>query len=256
MTSIFGFDIKKPSSGGDFMPILQYDAKAGRMFRRDSVSTGNGWERQKTDITKPFKALLDLEDGQMETGWIYFSPAGQPDFVMVPMPGHILPPQPTADYRQGCRITLKLHPSVAAGTPQVRQVAGTSASFLNAVQAVVMQYRAERAQRPGMLPVVTLAEDPIPVTTGTGQRQSTNYQPVFIIVDWAPRPADLPLKPKMEATGNGQQPQAVHGNGFQQGFATQQGNTAAPVTGSQRAAAPVTATQPAQPAPYSATDFG
>jgi hypothetical protein len=246
MTSIFGFDIKKPSTGGDFMPILQYDAKAGRMFRRDSVNTGNGWEKQKIDITKPFKALLDLEDGQMETGWIYFSPSGQPDFVMVPMPGHIMPPQPSADYRQGCRITLKLHPSVAGGAPQVRQLAGTSASFLNAVQAVVMQYRAERAQRPGMLPVVTLAEDPIPVTTGTGQRQSTNYQPVFIIVDWAPRPADLPLKPK-EATGNGLHPQAT---------AFSQGNGAAPVTGSQRAAAPVTATQPAQPAPYSANDFG
>ena len=52
------------SGGGDFLPIVKYDARAGRFFRvdrEDGVST-------PVDITRSFKAVFDFEN--VETGWI------------------------------------------------------------------------------------------------------------------------------------------------------------------------------------------
>jgi hypothetical protein len=31
----------------------------------------------------------------------------------------------------------------------------------------------------------------VPITSGSGEKKSTNYQPVFEIAGWAPRPVDL-----------------------------------------------------------------
>jgi len=42
-------------------------------------------------------------------------------------------------------------------------------------------------------------KDTIGVTSGQGAQKSTNYQPVFEIVGWAGRPADLVHKPKMRS---------------------------------------------------------
>ena len=42
----------------------------------------------------------------------------------------------------------------------------------------------------GKLPVVAL-DDTVPIESGSGAKKSTNYQPVFKIVSWVKRPADL-----------------------------------------------------------------
>ena len=37
MSNVFGFSTE-PSAGGDFTPIIKYDARAGRIFRVDRVA--------------------------------------------------------------------------------------------------------------------------------------------------------------------------------------------------------------------------
>jgi len=181
--SIFGFTVKK--SSGDFMPILQYDAKAGRLFRRDSVQTINGWEKEKVDITNTFKAIAALD--ALEIGWMDFASGGQPSFVMVPFPGYPLPECPGPNFMQGLRVTLKLAKGCGG---DVRQMAGTSNSFRASMEKLYPEYQAGMAANPGKLPVIIMPET-VPVTTGSGVRQSTNYQPVWQIVGWADR-QDLP----------------------------------------------------------------
>jgi hypothetical protein len=78
-------------------------------------------------------------------------------------------------------------------------VAGTSKAFLSGVEAIYNEYLAERAKNPGKLPVIVM-EKCVPVKTGTGERQSTNYHPTFRIVAWVPR-GDLEFSPKAGATG-------------------------------------------------------
>jgi len=74
-----GLGLKISSGGGDFLPIVKYDARAGRMFRVDKVDGIS----TPVDITKKFKAVFDFEN--VEVGYINFATGSAPDFVMVPL---------------------------------------------------------------------------------------------------------------------------------------------------------------------------
>lgn len=227
--SIFGFSTE-PSSGGDWLPIVKYDARAGRFFRVDY----NGTDNEPIDITGNFKALVDFEN--VEVGWIMFPPGSAPSFVLVPM-GTQIPARPSDQHKNGVRFLLKLAKDCGGDKP-VREIASVARVFLAGLEAVYHQYLNEKVRHPaGMLPVLTL-EKTSPVTTGSGQKSSTNYQPTFRIAGWAPR-GDLQPQPRGQA-------QPAQGS-----FAT--GNGAAPATGGQRAAPP-----PQQQAQQtvSADDFG
>ena len=80
--SVFGFSTE-PSQGGDFTPIIKYDARAGRIFRVDRVQTTNGFESEQVDITQIFKAVVDFEN--IQCGWIDFPANSAPSFVLNPM---------------------------------------------------------------------------------------------------------------------------------------------------------------------------
>ena len=171
------------NTGGDFVPIVKYDARAGRLFRIDKDETGSN----PVDITKNFRAVFDFE--QVEVGWILFSAGGAPDFRMAPYGAPNMPERPTADYKQGVRMRIKLSPACGG---DVREIAGTSAAFLRGINALHDEWMGQKAANTGKLPIVSL-EDTLPVESGAGAKRSTNYQPVFRIVGWAPRPADMPL---------------------------------------------------------------
>jgi len=225
MSSVFGFSTEPSNGGGDFLPIVQYDARAGRVFRRDRVDTGQGFENEQVDITPIFKAICDFEN--IEVGWIIFTPGNAPDFNLVPY-GTQLPDRPSPNHKNGLRFMLKLSKECGGDKP-IREIAGTSKAFLSGVEAVFVKYLAEKDKNPGKLPVLTL-EKTTPVKTGTGERSSTNYHPTFKISGWAPR-GDLVFEPKSSA-------------------APSVAPTTAPATGSTRAEAPK-ATETAD-----ADDFG
>lgn len=189
--SVFGFSTQ-PNPSGDFLPIVKYDARAGRMFRVDRVDTGQGFVNEPVDITSTFKAIVDFEN--LETGWIAFG-GGRPDFKLVRI-GEKLPPQPTAKdekgkdlYSNGIRFMLKLSKECGGAKP-IRELAGVAKAFTGAVEKVYLEYVAGRLDAPSKLPVLIM-EGSTPIKSGTGDKSSTNYAPNFKIVSWVDRPQDL-----------------------------------------------------------------
>src|SRR6187455_3164852 len=216
--SIFGFSTE-PSQGGDFIPIIKYDARAGRFFRMDRSDTGNGFENTPVDITNVIKFIVDFDN--VEVGWIDFQPGSAPSFALVPM-GSKLPDRPTPRHKNGVRFMVKLAKECTGPDGKsIREVAGTSKAFLSGIENIYLEYQKDKAKNPGKLPVLML-EKTVPIKTGSGEKSSTNYHPVFAIAGWVPR-GDLAPQPK--ANGSGQQPQAMQGN-------------TAPSTGAQPKAAP------------------
>jgi hypothetical protein len=168
------------SDSGEIIPIIKFNAKAGRMVRRDRV---NG-ENDEVDITKIFKAVFDLEN--IEVGFINFDTGSAPDFAVARI-GEGPRQRPSDKHKQGARILVRLAKDCGN---DVRELASTAKSFLMGLSALHDAYEAGAKANPGKLPVVVLA-DPKPITTGEGTKRSTNYAPVFEIVSWVARPADL-----------------------------------------------------------------
>jgi hypothetical protein len=188
--SVFGFSTE-PSTGGDFTPIVKFDARAGRVFRVDREQTADGFASNPIDITAAFKAVVDFEN--VEVGWMDFPPGSAPSFVLVPLAsmsqGQTLPDKPSAKHKNGVRFLLKLAKPCGGDKP-VRELAGTSKAFLAGVEEVYKEYLKEKPKYNGQLPVISLAST-TPVKTGSGAQSSTNYRPTFKIEGWAKRPEDL-----------------------------------------------------------------
>jgi hypothetical protein len=71
-----------------------------------------------------------------------------------------------------------------------RELASTAKAFLNGINILHDAYLAGKDANPGKLPVVVLNGE-IPITSGSGDKRTTNYQPKFEIVSWSPRPKNL-----------------------------------------------------------------
>jgi len=179
-------NINYESSGGNFLPIVKFDCRAGRMFRRDRA---NG-ENSDIDITRSFKAVIDLEN--LETGWMNFDTGGAPEFAMAIFGKSAVPDKPSDKHRLGVRLIMKLHKDCGG---DVREFAGNAKSLVRGVDGLHDAYLAGVKENPGKLPVVVL-EDATPITTGEGARKSTNYAPVFKITNWVARPEDLVHEPR------------------------------------------------------------
>jgi len=171
--------------GSDIIPIVKYDARAGRFSLRDYV---DGAYVTK-DITNEFAAIFDVEN--IETGSIDFSTGGAPSFAVAKF-GDRIPAPPSANHKPGFRILIKLS-NTLGGT--IREFASTARSCLRGIDELHNAYLAGAKSNPGMLPIVKLKAT-VPVTTGEGAKKSTNYVPTFEIIKWVARPADLVYVPK------------------------------------------------------------
>jgi hypothetical protein len=184
-----GIGINYETNSADFLPIIKYDARAGRLSRVDRV---NG-ESIPTDITSTFKAVFDLEN--LETGWIDFE-GGAPQYVLTRLGSGPKPEQPGETYREGVRCLVKLGKDIGG---DVREISSTAKAFLRGFDKLHDDYKAAAAENPGKLPVVELSRA-APHTTGEGARKSTNYVPEFRIISWVTRPADLVYKARGSST--------------------------------------------------------
>lgn len=177
------------SGGGNFLPIIKFDARAGRVFRSDRSQGSDGmYSTTPTDITRSFKAVMDMEN--VEVGYINFATGGAPSFVLVPL-GDPMPQNPGEGYKQGFRIELKLHADCGG---DVREFSSCAKVVLKGFDLLHDAYVAGEKENPGKLPVVVL-KDTIAVTS-EGKQKSTNYQPVFEIVGWTARPRDWTHTPR------------------------------------------------------------
>lgn len=177
--------------GADIVPYIKYDSRAGRISRADRSQGADGnYSNEVVDITATFKAVVDMEN--IEKGYFLFTAGAAPQSVLVPI-NQAMPPNPGGEgWKQGARVMMKLHASCGG---DVREMSGNAASFLRGFDELHTAYEAGKAANAGKLPVVIL-KTAQPVTTGQGAKKSTNYQPVFEIVGWAPRPNDLVFVPK------------------------------------------------------------
>lgn len=181
-----GLNYSSGSGGsGDIVPFVKYDARAGRFFRNDRTEVNGAYSNNAVDITNGFKAVVDFEN--IEVGYLKFAAASAPEYLLVKL-GDPMPQKPAdPKWKQGARIMMKLH---AACGGDIRETTSNAAAFLKGVDELHTAYEAGKAANPGKLPIVSL-KTTIPVTSGSGDKKSTNYQPVFEISGWAPRPADL-----------------------------------------------------------------
>jgi len=181
-----GLNYSSGGNGGDIVPFVKYDARAGRLFRRDRSQDAQGnYTSNDVDITSSFKAVFDLEN--IEVGYSKFGAGAAPEHVFVKL-GEPMPHKPAdTGFKQGARTMMKLASNCGG---DIREITGNSTAFLKGVDDLHTEYEAGKAANPGKLPIVVL-KSTIPVTSGQGQKKSTNYQPVFEIAGWAPRPVDL-----------------------------------------------------------------
>ena len=75
------------------------------------------------------------------------------------------------------------------------EFASASIHLSNAIKDVYAQYEAERASNAGKLPVIACSG-----SQAMKDRYGTNYRPIFAIVQWVERPADLPNVSPVDAS--------------------------------------------------------
>lgn len=169
------------STGGNYLPIVKYDARAGRISRRDRGPDGSN----DVDITRNFKAIFDMEN--VEAGWMMFPAGAAPQFRLSRMADGVPVQQPGEEFKRGVRFVVKLSKDCGG---DVRELASNARAFMKGVRKIFADYNEGVKANPGKLPVVVLA-DSVPETSGEGARKSTNYVPVFEITSWVNRPDDL-----------------------------------------------------------------
>ena len=189
-----GLGLQTEAGGaGGYNQILKYDARAGRTFRvdREQDSTGQ-YASVNVDVTQGFQAVMDL--AHVQVGWAAFRAGMAPDFRLVAL-GQAMPARPEGVdektkkpiYGQCFKVMLKLGKSSGG---DVRELASSARVVIGAIDALHTAFEAAPEAKAGKLPVVSL-KSTTPVVSGNGAQKSTNYAPVFEIVKWVDRPAEL-----------------------------------------------------------------
>lgn len=173
--------------GGERLPILKYDARAGRLFvnNRMQDSAGN-WVTEQTDITMQ-SPLFAVDFGTLECGWSFFASGVAPMWAVAPY-GQPTPTRPVSPGKddKGKDLTFKSAFRVKVmgkGIGGVREFGGSANALIGGLNDLHTEFEAAPEAASGMLPVVKMVNT-IPIKSG----QSTNYQPVFAIQQWVPRP--------------------------------------------------------------------
>lgn len=177
------------TGGGEIQPYVNYDAKAGRMFRVDRSQGGDGtWHTDKVEITNTVQMAMDLAN--IRVGWINYTTQG-PVRKLVTLGKEPIPPRPDdrnaegkPAFKQGFEVQLLLDKPSGGGGPRV--FGSAAGCVIEAMDALHDTFSAAPEAKAGKLPVVKIASVQ-PVKAG----QSTNYKPVFAIVNWIDRPATL-----------------------------------------------------------------
>jgi hypothetical protein len=183
--------MRTASVAGDWLPIVKFDARSGRLFRIDKV------DGQSVPTEIPLNTAFGVDFGTLEAGYVFFSVQEGPVRRMVPYHAGVdMPSQPAERdeknkmlYRPGFWIKIigAVFAIDAKGDGMVREWCSSASSLLNAMDDLYERYRVAPEAAQGMIPSVAII-GANPIKTGSGTRTSTNYAPIFEIRKWAPRP--------------------------------------------------------------------
>jgi hypothetical protein len=168
------------SGGGNFTPIVKWDAKAGDFTARNRAQTAAGvWENDDVDVQMPVKIIADLEN--VEVGWVAYVPT--PSFVMTKI-GGAMPAKPSDDHKMGFRVRLY---NDELG---LRELSSAAKTVVRALDELHDQYVAEAPANEGKLPVVEIkGSEKVKVNTPGGELSFK--VPDWSIVDWTERPGQM-----------------------------------------------------------------
>jgi hypothetical protein len=169
---------RRKSGGGDFLPLLKFDARAGRFSVVDRTFDGMRWQTETTDVTDGFQAAFDMAN--LQVGWINFPSGSAPETHLV-LAGGDYGDAPNEDYKEGFRLLVAID-------GVTREFMSTAIAAWTAIDALHDLYLKEASKQPDLLPVVAVASIRAQKTG-----PSTNYSPIFKITGWVPRPADMPV---------------------------------------------------------------
>lgn len=177
---------RRHGSGNDFLAPAKWDARIGRFYLEDRVYTrGYGFEKEQRNIaTDKFRATFDLEN--LQVGWFAFAAGSPPDMRLFSV-GRDIGDPPTDQHKQGLRLLLKPDESLGGG---VRELISTAEAVWYSIDDLHEKYLGGVTAHAGCLPVVDIVE-----VREEKAKNSTAFAPVFQIVGWTPRPAELPIAP-------------------------------------------------------------
>lgn len=181
------------NAGGDFVPYLKYNAKAGRWYVK-SETLG------EVEIQNP-RFAIDISN--IKTGWVLFSNGGAP--VKVWDVNGVRQPKPAdigqSKYKEGFEVLVfGGEPLPALGNEKMglRELCSSAAALKAPIIAVYNQAMAEQAANPGCVPVVRCTGVTVTKT------KEANYEPTLVLEKWVPRLAI----PAFDEAASGQRPTA------------------------------------------------
>lgn len=173
-----GFNLET-KSGGDILPIVKWDAKAGDFIKQDRYQAGDGtWQKDEQELGLPLQIGMDLANIQI--GWLSFA-SGAPDFQMVSA-GEPLPAQPSPEHKQAFRVRI------GSSDLGLREFSHSAKTVLRAMDTLYNQFEAEAPANPGKLPVVTISGTER-IKINSPQGELTFKVPEWSITSWIDRPA-------------------------------------------------------------------
>lgn len=181
------------TASSDFLPLVSYNAKAGRLKYSHRVEVNGRWEKQEEDVS--FQQPVFVADmANIQVGWLFFKVGMAPVRSLVKI-GHPLPPIPEGDYgvdergnpnkpKQGFAMR------VLDSNRVVRDFSSNAGSVLSAIDALHTEYEKRPSDAQDMLPVIQFTG-----ATEVKGKHGSNYSPNFQIIKWVPRPAELAGSP-------------------------------------------------------------
>ena len=186
-------------TSGDFLPIVKYDARAGKFFKVDKRVDGGS-----DAIELPLGTKFALDTFTLEAGYVMFGPQGPVRHMVPYTDGVQLPSQPQEKDAEGKLLFRPGFYAKIAGNALdgVREWCSNAAVLLNAMDDLYQQIVKAPETAAGQIPIICIISTTA-VKSGTGARSSTNYAPVIKIEGWTPRP-DI-LGAQTVPLGNGHQ---------------------------------------------------
>lgn len=140
----------KRKDGGNFLPIVKFDARVGTFALQDRVYSHGAWQTEQRDITDKFQAAFDLQN--LQRGWFRFPKGAAPEVTLVPAgedPGHA----PSDDHKEGVRVILVMAKTLGG---DVRELMSTARGLWDAIDALHDEYLVSVAGHSDELPVVEI----------------------------------------------------------------------------------------------------
>jgi hypothetical protein len=161
-----------------------WDFVIGKVVVTDRVKNrDNKWESVNANIdNEKFLAAFDMPN--IERGYVAYIKGEGLNAVLKPLGEDYGDRPPSKQHREGVRLIFKMDKSLGGA---VRELISTATTLWDAIDVLHDSYEAGVKEHEGHLPVVGIDS----VREGQGS-DGPIYIPVFKIIEWVPRPPDLP----------------------------------------------------------------